>query len=440
MKIIAVMILIVALFIGFFVYSTEKDPESKFAFKFGLDLSGGTHLVYRADISELGGLDVDSAMGALRDAIERRVNVFGVSEPLVQVEKSSFSGEERLIVELPGITDVDEATGLIGRTPLLEFKLMSEESNSLDPSTELTIDNFIDTGLTGRLLERATLQFGSGGHAGAGSNEPIVLIDFNKEGSDLFAEITKNNVGSVLAIFLDGQVLSLPVIQTEILGGSAQISGSFTPDEAKILVRDLNLGALPVPIELISSQTIGATLGSSALDAGVNAALYGLLVLALFLIIWYRLPGLVAVLSLGVYLLVMLSLFKTVPVILTSAGIAGFILSIGMAVDANVLIFERMKEELRNGREDVDEAVSIGFSRAWLSIRDGNISSFLTAIILFWFGTSLVKGFALTFGIGVLISMLSAISISRTFLLAVGGGRKNTGAVKFLFGTGFGKK
>ncbi len=433
-KVIAVIILVVGLVAGFFVYSTEQEADSRFAFKFGLDLSGGTHLVYRADTESLGDVNINDAMGALRDAIERRVNVFGVSEPIVQVESGGFSGEDRLIVELPGVTDVDEATDLIGRTPLLEFKLM-KENNSFFNDTEATQEEFLDTGLTGRLLDRAQLSFGTGGVGGVGSNEPLVLIEFNKEGSDLFAQITKDNVGQVLAIFLDGQVLSLPVIQQEIVGGNAQITGDFTPEEARTLVRDLNLGALPVPIELISSQSIGASLGHDALESGVNAALYGLLILGLFLIFWYRLPGFIAVLSLGIYLVIMLSLFKLIPVVLTAAGIAGFILSIGMAVDANVLIFERMKEELRGGREDLEDATKIGFSRAWLSIRDSNISSFITAIILFWFGTSLVKGFALTFGLGVLISMISAIAVSRTFLLAVGDG-EYTGIKKFLFGTG----
>lgn len=433
----AVIILLIGLMAGFFVYSSEQNPDGRFAFKFGLDLSGGTHLVYRADTSELGGINVNESMGALRDAIERRVNVFGVSEPLVQVERDGFANENRLIVELPGITDVDEATALIGRTPLLEFKLAVDKNVSAQNSdTEYTADQFVDTGLTGRLLDRAQLSFGQPGSNsnGLGANEPIVLIEFNKEGSDLFRDITKNNIGEILAIFLDGQVLSLPVIQTEIVGGNAQITGSFTPEEARTLVRDLNLGALPVPIELISSQTIGATLGSNALDAGVMAGIYGLIALAIFLILWYRLPGVISVLSLGVYLVIMLSLFKLIPVVITAAGIAGLILSIGMAVDANVLIFERMKEELQDDRKDLDESIKIGFSRAWLSIRDSNISSILTAIILFWFGTSLVKGFALTFGIGVLVSMISAITVSRTFLLAIAGKKgKEKG---FLFGSG----
>jgi len=431
-RISAIFILILALVAGYFVYTTEVQEHPRFGFKYGLDLSSGTHLVYKADASSVAEGEVRSAMGALRDVIERRVNTFGVSEPIVQVEQGGFGGEEeeRLIVELPGITDVDEAAALIGRTPLLEFKLAQEGTPSDENPSGV---EFVDTGLTGRFLERAQMSF-SGSHGGVGISEPIVLIDFNSEGADLFGQITGDNIGSVLAIFLDGEILSLPVIQTSITDGNAQISGSFSAEEARTLVRDLNLGALPVPIELVSTQSIGASLGHNALTSGVRAGLIGLTALALFLVLWYRLPGLLAIFSLAIYLIITLFIFKLVPVVLTAAGIAGFILSIGMAVDANILIFERIKEEFKE-RDDLEEAVRQGFSRAWLSIRDGNISSILTAIILFWFGTSLVKGFALTFGLGVLVSMISAIVITRTFLLAISPSRV-TKATRFLFGHG----
>jgi len=436
-RISAVLILVLALLGAYFVYSTENNPESSYHFKYGLDLSSGTHLVYRADTSGLEGGDIDDAMGALRDVIERRVNIFGVSEPIVQIEQGGFGGttEERLIVELPGITDVNQAIELIGRTPLLEFKLVKQSSETVTDvdGNQVPDTEFIDTGLTGRYLKRAQLSF-SGAQGGIGINEPVVAIEFNDDGKGLFAQITKDHIGEVLAIFLDGQPLSLPVIQSEIPDGNAQITGNFTAESAKTLVRDLNLGALPVPIDLVSTQSIGASLGYDALTSGVKAGLIGLLLLSIFIIFWYRLPGLIAVLSLGIYLVMMLVIFKTVPVVLTAAGIAGLILSIGMSVDANVLIFERMKDELERG-DDLREAIRHGFSRAWLSIRDGNISSILTSIILFWFGTSLVKGFALTLGIGVLVSMISAISVSRTFMFAVSG-EKFEGAWKFLFGHG----
>lgn len=442
----ALALLIAGIFIGNFVYSSEMTEEAKFQFKFGLDLSGGTHLVYRADTSNVDSLEVDSAMSALRDVIERRVNLFGVAEPLVQVEEGgAFAGvsEQRLIVELPGVTDTAEAIKLIGQTPLLEFKLINPDFiiPELEEGEEIPEgafdDAYVATDLTGRYLKRATLQFGTNGGGGL-SNEPIVALEFNREGADIFERITGENVGEILAIFLDGEPISTPVINQKISGGSATISGSFTPDEARLLVRDLNFGALPLPIELASTQTIGASLGGDALSKGIKAGMIGLAFVALFLVLWYRLPGIIAVLSLSIYIVLMLSIFKLIPITLTAAGVAGFILSIGMAVDANILIFERMKEEFLEGRKDTENSIRDGFKRAWVAIRDGNSSSIITAIILFWFGTSLVEGFALTFGVGIMISMFTAITVSRTFLLALGNHEKDS-KIDFLFGSGISK-
>jgi preprotein translocase subunit SecD len=261
-----------------------------------------------------------------------------------------------------------------------------------------------------------------------------VLVNFNREGTELFAELTREYVGEQLAIFLDGELLSQPVIQEEIRGGAATISGNFDAASARELVRNLNFGALPVPIALINTQSIGPSLGEETLQRGVTAGLIGLAAVALFLIFWYRVPGIVAVVSLGIYVIIMLTLFKIIPVTLTAAGVAGFILSIGMAVDANILIFERLKEELKLGKK-LPHAIRDGFSRAWLPIRDGNLSSIFTALILFWFGTSIVEGFALTFGVGVLVSMLTAIVITRTFLLSVAGATDEK-TVTTLFGSG----
>ncbi|MFC1615101.1 protein translocase subunit SecD [Patescibacteria group bacterium] len=453
-RLIAIIFLIAGAGIGYFNYASEISPESKFPFKLGLDLSGGTHLVYNADTSDLHQIEIADSMDALRDVIERRVNLFGVAEPLVQIEQTGFLSEEaaqRLIVELPGVTDTDAAIAMIGQTPLLEFKLERPESE-MTPIIEayqeaqlaiqegreipnnplLSQDIYAATQLTGRYLERAQLEFDST------TGEPIVTIVFNKEGSDLFAQITKENVNKTLAIYLDGAPITTPVIREEITGGTAQISGSMNPDEAKLLVGRLNSGALPVPIHLLSTQTIGPSLGAEALNAGVRAGIIGLMMVAVFLLFWYRLPGLLAIFALSIYIMIMLAIFKLIPVTLTAAGIAGFILSIGMAVDANILIFERMKEELRKGNKSVPESVKEGFDRAWLSIRDGNISSIITAVILFWFGTSLVEGFALTFGLGVLISMISAISITRTLLYATA--KQESGKfARFLFGTGITK-
>ncbi len=430
--------------IGLFVYKSEKaDPIlsprlAKYAFKLGLDLNGGTSLTYRADVSKSS--DVGGSMASLRDVIERRVNMFGVSEPVVQVENPGIvtgAVEHRLLVELPGVTDINQAINLIGKTPQLEFMLVRPEAQGFtdEELQTKTIDEvFVSTGLGGQYLTNAQLQFtNSGGAQLAG--QPIVAITFNAEGKDLFAKITSENKGKVLAIFLDGQVISSPVINEAILDGKAVISGNFTGEEAKALVRDLNYGALPVPIELISTQTIGASLGEDAKTNGVKAGVVGMVLVVAFLILWYRLPGFVASISLLAYVVLSLAVFKLMSVTFTAAGIAGFILSIGMAVDANVLIFERLKEELKKGKS-IHDALHEGFSRAWLSIRDSNISSIITSIILFWLGTSAIKGFALTLGIGVLISMFTAITVSRTFLFAIAPNKDKTVSkrVRFLFG------
>ena len=440
-RLIALVLLIAGAFVGNFVYTSQASEDSQFPFRLGLDLSGGTHLVYKADTNNIAPADIKESMEALRDTIERRVNLFGVAEPSVQTERGSSLGaveaQERLIIELPGVENTQEAIDMIGKTPVLEFRMQKDvpviepdENGTFNISTD---DQYEEASITGAHLKRATLQFGQSSGGGL-SNEPMVVLEFSSEGKEIFAHMTKENVGKVFGIFLDGVAISTPVIREEIPGGSAVISGGFKPDEARELVRNLNFGALPLPIELLSSQTIGASLGEGTVEKGVFAGIIGLALVALFLLLWYRLPGLLAVASLSIYIALMLAIFKTLPVTLTAAGIAGFILSIGLAVDANILIFERLKEELLEGKW-THNAITDGFKRAWLSIRDGNLSSIITAIILFWFGTSMVEGFALVFGLGVIISMLTAITVSRTFLLAVGD-FENTGAIKFLFGTG----
>lgn len=402
----SVMMIAVTVWGGFFMWNSEKNPDAIKKFKLGLDLSGGTHLVYKADISQVKSGDVSSAMQSLRDTIERRVNLFGVSEPIVQVEEGGVFGdakEQRLIVELPGVTDVNEAIKKIGETPILEFKL-------LDKGTE----NFRETGLTGRMLQRANIQFDQNF-----ANKPIIGLKFNEEGVKLFAQITRENIGGVLGIFLDGNLIEAPYIREEITGGEAVITGDFAPEEAKQIVRDLNYGALPMPISLLSTETIGATLGDKAVNASMKAGMYAFILVSIFLIVWYRFQGFVAVLALAIYTIINLILFKIIPVTLTAAGIAGFILSVGMAVDANILIFERTKEELKRGKNKY-ESLKEGFHRAWSSIRDSNLSSIITAVILYYFAsTSIIKGFALVFFIGVLVSMFSAITASRTILFAL---------------------
>ncbi len=434
----SVLLIIVFVLLGYFLVREQK-PGAKFPFKFGLDLVGGTELIYKADTS--GVTDRTDAMQSLKDVIERRVNIFGVSEPLVQTEHAGFiSGnhDDRLLVELPGVSDINQAISLIGQTPILEFRLQKANAAELvKANPQVTLDEvYTPTGLTGRYLSHATVEFDQNTQA------PQVGLEFNSEGSDLFSKLTTANKGQVLAIILDGQVLSAPVIREAITNGKAQITGTFSADVAKTLVRNLNYGALPVPISLLNSQVVGASLGTSALNSGVRAGLIGLVALIIFLILWYRLPGFVASVALISYIILSLVAFKMLGVTLTAAGLAGFILSIGMAVDANVLIFERTKEELKRGKSIYD-ALHEGFTRAWLSIRDSNISSIITAIVLFWLGTSAVKGFALTLGLGVLISMFTAITVSRTFLFAIApnlpAGRQegDSGFKRFLFSNGF---
>lgn len=470
-RIIATLILGLGMVIGTSVYQSEQSQTKPF--KLGLDLSGGSYLTYRADTSDIGNQNIDDAMASLRDVIERRVNTFGIAEPRVQTEthRIGVEGEEqRLIVELPGVTDLDEAIALIGETPVLEFKVEApmdeiarienevsalltqdvdvQEGDDGQGTAQVNLDTFeqiealqaqryVSTELTGRYLESAQLSFSQAGVATGGGlqSQPVVNLSFDREGSVLFEELTRENVGKTIAIFLDGDVVSTPLVNAPISGGNAVIEGNFSIEEARTLVGRLNSGALPIPIELISTNTIGPSLGQNAINAGVNAGLLGLLVVSLILLLWYRLPGLIAVVALAIYTAVTLWLFKAIPVTLTSAGITGFIISIGIAVDANILIFERMKEELSKGA-CIYDAIEIGFKRAWASIRDANLSSIISAVILFWFGTPLIKGFALTFGIGILISMLTAVSFTRLMLFSLNNRDKDTKLEKFLYGSG----
>lgn len=427
--------------------------KQTFGVHLGLDLQGGSHLVYQADFKDIKPEDQADALNAIRDTIERRVNSFGVSEPVVQV-----TGKDRISIELPGIKDINDAINQIGQTPFLEFKTQNPNPAPTPVATSgaATLDagdQWLPTGLSGKQLTKATVDLQQGGGL---SNQVVVRLQFNSEGAKLFSDITSANIGKPIAIFLDGQLLSAPTVQSAITDGTAIITGNFTVDDAKALATRLNSGALPVPIKLISQQTVGATLGKESVQKSVEAGLIGLMMIVLFMIIYYRFPGLLAAFALFIYALVAFAVFKigisftavalvglffflglTVntwfgilallsyillmlfnglsPVTLTLAGIAGFILSIGMAVDANILIFERTKEEIRSGKE-IHKAVDDGFARAWLSIRDSNVSSLITTVILYFFGTPAIKGFAVTLGIGILISMFTAITVTRTFL------------------------
>lgn len=445
---------------GAFPTSTVANLRATYPFRLGLDLAGGSRLVFRADVSKTEASEVGEAMASLRDVIERRINILGVSEPVVTTEKSFNGNEYRLVVELPGVTNLDQAAKVIGETPLLEFKTLSPNYEAIvaknqkilearaalestatigedgvininvtPESQEDLVDPYVTTKLGGGQLSKASLQFDPT------TRKPIIALQFNDEGAKLFEEITEANIGKPVAIFLDGSPLSIPTVQQKITGGQAVITGDFTPQEARDLVGRLNSGALPLKVELIGSQVVGATLGVDSVEKGVKAAAYGFLLIALFLILWYRLPGVLAVIALSTYVAIMLAFFKFIPVVLTAAGIAGFIISMGLAVDANVLIFERMKEEMRAGKS-IKEAVALGITRAWSSIKDSNTASLISAVILFWLGTSVVKGFALTLGLGVLVSLFTAIVITRLFLISVAG-KQNGRFARFLFSNGF---
>lgn len=371
-------------------------------FRLGLDLSGGAQLIYELDTSRLAEEDPGDATDRVVVVIERRINALGVAEPTIQ--NTTFGGKPAVIVELPGVTDIEQALALIGKTAQLEFwELTGEES-------------FQPTGLTGANLTRADVEYDQSQQTIR--RTPIVTLKFNEEGAKMFEEITGRNIGKPLAIILDEQIIEAPNVQDKIAGGNAIITGIGDIEAAKQLKIQLNAGALPVPIKLIEQRTIGPSLGRESLLASFMAGLVGLLLVTIFMVSYYRLPGLVAVVALLIYAFVTLSILKLIPVTLTLAGIAGFILSIGIAVDANILIFERMKEEQRKGAP-INTVIAEGFARAWGSIRDSNVSSLITCAILYAGTTGLVRGFALTLAIGILISMFTAITVTRTFLKIV---------------------
>ncbi len=382
-------------------------------FSLGLDLQGGSYLIYQADMSRLPKEERRDAIEAMRNVIERRVNIFGVSESNVYY---SINGDiYRIIVELPGVKNIEQAIDMIGQTPYLEFR--KERPNG---ETDLILqahfegkrlneEPFLPTKLNGKYLNNAEVSFDQN------TSKPVVNIYFNSEGAKIFEELTKENLGKRLAIYLDGKLISAPVVQSVIPGGSAVITGNFTLDEAKQLMLNLKAGALPVPIQLVSQTTVNASLGKVDLQKSLQAGLWAFALVGLFVVLWYRIPGLLALLSLFVYASLVLFIFKFLPVTLTLAGIAGFILSIGMAVDANILIFERMREEFR-ANKPFSMVIDLSFKRAWPSIRDSNLSTMITAVILYFFTTSLVKGFALTLFVGVLVSMFSAVFVTRLLL------------------------
>lgn len=378
----------------------------------GLDLQGGTHLVYQTDLSKVEPGDEGNAVTGVVDVIRRRIDALGVAEPVIQKTRDN----SRVIVELPGVRDIDQAIELIGETAQLEFLegILDKSIDENDNVISGTYEDWQDIGLTGAYFKRAEAQIDQGGSTSI-IRRPQVAIEFDAEGARIFAQATKRNLKKPLAIFLDRELLSAPTVQDEIKDGSAVINGDFTLEEAKLLAIQLNAGALPVPIKLIAQNNIGAALGQESVNKSLIAGILGLLLVLLFMIIYYRLPGVIAALALLMYAIIALAIYIYIPVTLTLAGIAGFLISIGMAIDANILIFERMKEEIREGRSII-AAIDVGFVRAWSSIRDSNVATLITCVILYYFGSGLIRGFAVTLGIGVIVSMFSAITITHTLL------------------------
>lgn len=430
------------LLLAYFVIGSQRPLfgsttlVERFPFSLGLDLAGGSELTYEADVSQIPPEEVKSSMESLRDIIERRVNIFGVSETSVRTEQS-FTGQQRLSIALPGVTDTAQAARLIGETPVLDFRVQNPtlDMTTVDENTPIDM-LFVPTLLTGKYLERASMQFTQPA-AGQMAGEPYVSLVFNKEGADLFEQLTSEHIGKMIAIYLDGAPISTPVVQQVIKGGEATITGSFSPEEAKELAGRLTSGALPVPIELVGTTSVSAPLGEQAVADGVAASILGLALLASLFVLWYRASGIVAVIALVYYTLTLLALFKVIPVTLTASGIAGFIISLGVAVDANVLIAERIKEELAKGGE-LQDSIQKGFGRAWTAIRDANFAGLLTSAILYWFGTSLIKGFALTLGLGILASLFSATVVSKSWMVLLAG-TKDTPRKRFFFSSGFSK-
>ncbi len=379
--------------------------------KRGLDILGGAHLVLEADMSRVPEAERSNALQSAKSVVERRVDLFGVAEPSIQTARSE--DKSRFIVDLPGIQNLDEAIALIGKTAQLDFRELPAD---LPATAAANIGQFGLTDLTGSDLKQAQLDYSPE------TGEPVVALRFSAEGADKFKELTTRNVGKQLAIFLDDVPLTAPRVNEPITSGDAVISGSFTAKDAKALAIQLNAGALPVPIAVVQQNNIGASLGDQSVKDSIRAGIIGLGAVMLFMVLLYGRLGLIADAALMIYSLITLAIYKLLPVTLSLPGLAGFILSVGMAVDSNILIFERMKEERRMGKPDAI-AMELGFGRAWDSIKDANVCTLITAFVLFnplnwsWLNASgMIRGFALTLTIGIIISLFTGIVVSRTFI------------------------
>lgn len=394
------------------------------SFRRGLDLQGGTSVTLQADMKDVPENQRDAALDSAKNVIERRINFLGVSEPVVQTSKAG--NDYRILVEIPGVTDVNQAVQLVGQTAKMTFweegpplasgsaETASEAAIAAAAGKPLGVPQLLgptakQTELSGNDLKQASVVFDPN------TGKPQVELQFTSEGADKFGNITERNVGKIIAIALDEQLIEAPRVNEPIFGGSAVITGDFSTEQANNLQIQLNAGALPVSLAVLEQRAIGATLGQESVQKSLVAGIFGFLVIVIFMTTLYGRLGLIASIALAIYSLILLSLFRLIPVTLTLAGIAGFILSVGIAVDANILIFERMKEELRRGRSHAS-AIEMGFDRAWLSIRDSNVASLITSAVLFYFGTGVVRGFAFTLALGIIVSLFSAIFVTRTLL------------------------
>jgi len=391
----------------------------------GLDLQGGVRVVYDIDDKDVSENDRDQALESLRQVVNKRVNAFGVSEPRIYIESGD---QNRLVVELAGLDNTKEAIERIGDTPKLEFykgRKQSESQEIIDTiqsrlNSDEPIDNLdfyknpyyddtVSPIISGNNIERADVVFDPN------TNLSKVSVTIDEEGKNKFAEFTKNNIGEILYIVLDENIVSGPSINQEIPNGQAVITGQFTTKETKDLVDSLNAGALPLPINLVSEQVVEASLGQDSLDKSIYAGVVGFILIIVFMIYWYRILGIISSVALVFYVILVLGIFKLLGFTLTLAGITGFLVSIGFAVDGNILIFERIKEELDKGR-DLNIAIKEGFSRAWISIRDSQLSTLISSLILFYLASGVVQGFAITLSIGVIVSLFSSLTLSRIML------------------------
>lgn len=395
-----IVVIAITVLAGLIVYPKGPNFGKETKIHLGLDLQGGVSLLYQIDMSNIKDRQPQTVQNETIDLIRRRVDNLGVSEP--QIQGTKINDQYGVLVEMPGIKDIEQAKSIIGKTAQLRFYEM-------DASGKET-----PTDLTGSDVTKAIAGSDSN-QGGFSAVSPIISLEFSSEGGKKFAEITKRNVGKLIITKLDDQVINSARVNEEINGGKAQIEGLSSLKEAKETAKLINEGALPAPIKLVQESQVGATLGRDAIEKSLIAGLIGLVLVALFMIIYYRGLGAVAVVALLIYTLIVMSLFKLIPVTLTLAGIAGFIFSIGSAVDANILVFERFKEEKQKNQTLV-QALENGFSRSWPSIRDSNIASLITAGILFYMSTGLVKGFALTLAIGIFVSLFTALFVTRTIL------------------------